>query len=144
MNGASAVDASLPAGVSGAIGELSQLVGSGILESVASIVSSLALTLVFFIITALLAYFMLRDGDRGMDVDHVASRWLAPDADHGRGRSGGDDARRLHDRDGALALFNAVTGFIVMTLLGLPWPSRSRSSRSSVGSSRTSASSSRA
>ena len=35
----------------------------------------------------------------GMGVDHLASRWLAPDAGHARGRSGGDDARRLHDRD---------------------------------------------
>ena len=58
MTGASSADGSLPAGVSGAVGTLSQLVGSGILASVASAVSGLAAALVFFVITALLAYFM--------------------------------------------------------------------------------------
>ena len=65
MTGGRVADKSLPAGLSGGVGQLSRLVGSGILETVASIVGSLAAALVFFIITALLAFFMLRDGDRG-------------------------------------------------------------------------------
>ena len=47
----------------------------------ASVASSIALALGFLVVTALLAYFMLRDGDRGLDLGHLASRWLAPQRD---------------------------------------------------------------
>ena len=65
ITGGSTADSALPAGISGAVGQLSTLVGSGILETLASIATGLASALVFLVITALLAYFMLRDGDRG-------------------------------------------------------------------------------
>ncbi len=120
VTGASAADASLPDGVSGAAGELSRLVGSGILEAVASIVANLAGALVFFIVTALLAYFMLRDGDRGW-------AWITSHLDGWRRKQimlAGDRAVTMLGgymvATGVLALFNAVTGFIIMTLLGLP------------------------
>ena len=120
ITGGSVADGSLPEGVSGTVGQLSQLVGSGILEFLASIVSSLALALVFFIITALLAYFMLRDGDRGW-------AWITSHLDGWRRREitlAGDRAVTMLGgymiATGVLAMFNAVTGFIIMTLLGLP------------------------
>ncbi len=120
ITGGNVADGSVPEGVSGAVGQLSQLVGSGILEFVASIVSSLALALVFFIITALLAYFMLRDGDRGW-------AWLTSHLDGWRRTQitvAGDRAVTMLGgymiATGVLAMFNAVTGFIIMTLLGLP------------------------
>jgi predicted PurR-regulated permease PerM len=118
--GGSVADESLPEGVSGIAGQLSELVGSGILEFLGSIVSSLALALVFFIITALLAYFMLRDGDRGW-------AWITSHLDGWRRREitlAGDRAVTMLGgymiATGVLAMFNAVTGFIIMTLLGLP------------------------
>ena len=120
MTGGSVADESLPEGVSGAVGQLSQLVGSGILEFVTSIASSIASALVFLIITALLAYFMLRDGDRGW-------AWITSHLDGWRRTQvtiAGDRAVTMLGgymiATGVLGLFNAVTGFIVMTLLGLP------------------------
>ena len=120
MTGGSVADGSLPEGVSGTVGQLSQLVGTGILEFVASIVSSLALALVFFVVTALLAYFMLRDGDRGW-------AWITSHLDGWRRTQitvAGDRAVTMLGgymiATGVLAMFNAVTGFIIMTLLGLP------------------------
>ena len=120
MTGGSVADGSLPEGVSGGVGQLSQLVGSGILEFLASIASSIASALVFLIITALLAYFMLRDGDRGW-------AWITSHLDGWRRTQvtiAGDRAVTMLGgymiATGVLGLFNAVTGFIVMTLLGLP------------------------
>ena len=120
MTGGSVADQSLPEGVSGGVGQLSQLVGSGILGLIASIASSIASALVFFIITALLAYFMLRDGDRGW-------AWITSHLDGWRRTQvtiAGDRAVTMLGgymiATGVLGLFNAVTGFIVMTLLGLP------------------------
>ena len=120
MNGASVADAALPAGVSGATSEVSAALGSGILETVASIASSVALALGFFVVTALLAYFMLRDGDRGWT-------WVISHLDGWRRKeialAGERSVTMLGGymiATGVLALFNAVTGFIIMTLLGLP------------------------
>ena len=118
--GGSVADRSLPAGVSGAVGQLSRLVGSGLLESLASIATGLASALVFLIVTALLAYFMLRDGDRGW-------AWITSHLDGWRRTQvtlAGDRAVTMLGgymiATGVLGAFNAVTGFIVMTLLGLP------------------------
>ncbi len=120
MTGGSVADGSLPDGVSGGAGQLSQLVGSGILGLLTSIASSIASALVFLIITALLAYFMLRDGDRGW-------AWITSHLDGWRRTQvtiAGDRAVTMLGgymiATGVLGLFNAVTGFIVMTLLGLP------------------------
>ena len=120
MTGGTVADRSLPAGLSGGVGQLSRLVGSGILDTVASIVSSLAAALVFFIITALLAFFMLRDGDRGW-------AWITSHLGGWRRTQvtlAGDQAVTMLGgymiATGVLGAFNAVTGFIVMTLLGLP------------------------
>ena len=118
--GASVADDALPAGVSGAVGQLSELIGSGILEFIASIASGVASALVFLVITALLAYFMLRDGDRGW-------AWITSHLDGWRRTQvtlAGDRAVTMLGgymiATGVLGAFNAVTGFIVMTLLGLP------------------------
>ena len=118
--GGSAADDSLPDGVSGTVGQLSHLVGTGILETLASFVSGLAAALLFFVITALLAYFMLRDGDRGW-------AWITSHLDGWRRTQitvAGDRAVTMLGgymiATGVLAMFNAVTGFIIMTLLGLP------------------------
>ncbi len=120
MAGGIAADGSLPDGVSGGVGQLSQLVGSGMLDAVASLVSSLAAALAFLVITALLAYFMLRDGDRGW-------AWITSHLDGWRRTEimlAGDRSVTMLGgymiATGVLGLFNAVTGFIVMTLLGLP------------------------
>ena len=120
INGASVADAALPAGVSGATSEVSAALGSGILETVASIASSVALALGFFVVTALLAYFMLRDGDRGWT-------WVISHLDGWRRKeialAGQRSVTMLGGymiATGVLAMFNAVTGFIIMTLLGLP------------------------
>ena len=120
MTGASVADGSLPDGVSGAVGQLSQLVGSGILDTIASVASSLAAALVFLVITALLAYFMLRDGDRGW-------AWITSHLDGWRRNEvtiAGDRAVTMLGgymiATGVLGAFDAVTGFVVMTLLGLP------------------------
>ena len=74
----------------------------------------------FFIITALLAYFMLRDGDRGW-------AWITSHLDGWRRTQitlAGDRAVTMLGgymiATGVLGAFNAVTGFIIMTLLGLP------------------------
>jgi predicted PurR-regulated permease PerM len=120
MTGGTEADGSLPAGVSGAVGQLAGLVGSGILGFVTSIVSSLAAALVFLVITALLAFFMLRDGDRAWawTTSHLGG-WRRTEI-----VIAGDRAVTMLGgymiATGVLALFNAVTGFIVMTLLGLP------------------------
>ena len=120
INGAGVADAALPAALSGATSEVSAALGSGILETVASIAGSVALALGFFVVTALLAYFMLRDGDRGWT-------WVISHLDGWRRKEialAGDRAVTMLGgymiATGALALFNAVTGFIIMTLLGLP------------------------
>ena len=120
MTGGSVADQSLPAGVSGAVGQLSRLVGSGILETLASLASSLVGALLFLVITALLAYFMLRDGDRGWAAftSHLDG-WRRTQV-----MLAGDRAVTMLGgymiATGVLGAFNAVTGFIVMTLLGLP------------------------
>jgi putative heme transporter len=120
ITGGSVADGSLPDGVSGAVGQLSRLVGSGILEFLASIASGVASALVFLVVTALLAYFMLRDGDRGW-------AWITSHLDGWRRTQvtlAGDRAVTMLGgymiATGVLGAFNAVTGFIVMTLLGLP------------------------
>ena len=120
MRGGSVADGSLPAGLSGGVGQLSRLVGSGILETIGSVLSSLAAALVFFIITALLAFFMLRDGDRGWTwiTSHLGG-WRRTQV-----TLAGDQAVTMLGgymiATGVLGAFNAVTGFIIMTLLGLP------------------------
>ena len=118
--GGSVADESLPEGVSGAVGQLSHLVGTGILEFVTSLASGVASVIVFLVVTALLAYFMLRDGDRGW-------AWIASHLDGWRREQitlAGDRAVTMLGgyiaATAVLAGFNAVTGFIVMTLLGLP------------------------
>ena len=75
---------------------------------------------VFLVVTALLAYFMLRDGDRGW-------AWITSHLDGWRRTEvtlAGDRAVTMLGgymiATGVLGAFNAVTGFIVMTLLGLP------------------------
>ena len=80
----------------------------------------MASALVFLVITALLAYFMLRDGDRGW-------AWIVSHLDGWRRTQvtlAGDRAVTMLGgymiATGVLGAFNAVTGFIVMTLLGLP------------------------
>lgn len=120
IKGAGVADGSLPAGVSGGVGQLSRLVGSGILETIASVASGLASALVFLVITALLAYFMLRDGDRGW-------AWITSHLDGWRRTEvtlAGDRAVTMLGgymiATGVLGAFNAITGFVVMTLLGLP------------------------
>lgn len=120
MAGGTEADGSLPAGVSGAVGQLASLVGIGILGFVASIVSGLAAALVFLVITALLAFFMLRDGDRAWawTTSHLGG-WRRTEI-----VIAGDRAVTMLGgymiATGVLALFNAVTGYIVMALLGLP------------------------
>ena len=95
-------------------------VGAGILEFIASIVSNVASVLVFFVVTALLAYFMLRDGDRAwaLVTSHLDG-WRRTEI-----TLAGDRAVTMLGgymiATGVLALFNAVTGFLIMTLLGLP------------------------
>jgi predicted PurR-regulated permease PerM len=120
MAGGSAADGSLPDGVSGAVGQTTRLFGTGILGVITSIVRSLASALVFLIVTGLLAHFMLRDGDRGWD-------WITSHLDGWRRsqvRLAGDRAVTMLGgymlATGVLAMFNAVTGYIIMTLLGLP------------------------
>ena len=120
MTGGNVADGSLPAGMSGAIGRLAAVVGSGILETVASILGSLAAALLFLIITALLAFFMLRDGDR-------AWAWITSHIGGWRRTQvtlAGDRAVTMLGgymiATGVLGAFNAATGFLVMTLLGLP------------------------
>jgi predicted PurR-regulated permease PerM len=120
MAGGIAADRSLPPGASGAVGQVSQIVGSGILRSVASIVSNLAVALVFLVVTALLAFFFLRDGDQ-------AWRWTTSHLGGWRRTEvtlAGDRAVTMLGgymiATGVLALFNAVTSFVIMTLLGLP------------------------
>ncbi len=120
MAGATTADAALPDGVSGGVGQLAQQLGSGMLETVASIAGNIAAALAFLIITALLAYFMLRDGDRGW-------AWITSHLDGWRRNEillAGDRSVTMLGgymiATGVLGLFNAVTGFIIMTLLGLP------------------------
>jgi predicted PurR-regulated permease PerM len=120
ITGGSVADSSLPEGVSGTVGQLSTLVGTGILASLASIATGVASALVFLIVTALLAYFMLRDGERGWAsiISHLDG-WRRTQI-----TLAGDRAVTMLGgymiATGVLGAFNAVTGFIVMTLLGLP------------------------
>ncbi len=118
--GANVADGALPAGVSGVVGRLTVLVGSGLLGVIASVATGLASAVVFLVVTALLAYFMLRDGDRGW-------AWITSHLDGWRRTEvtlAGDRAVTMLGgymiATGVLGAFNAVTGFIVMTLLGLP------------------------
>ena len=114
-------DGSLPAGVSGGVGQLSLL---GRLRDpchpIASVASGLASALVFLVITALLAYFMLRDGDRGWaGITSHLDGWRRTEV-----TLAGDRAVTMLGgymiATGVLGAFNAITGFVVMTLLGLP------------------------
>ncbi len=52
--------------------------------------------------------------------DDREDRWLAR-REVGSPRTSGHHARWLHDRDRVLGAFNAVTGFVIMTLLGMPF-----------------------
>jgi len=120
MTGGTQADGSLPAGLAGALGQLSGLVGSGILGFIASIVGSLAALLVFLVIAALLSFFMLRDGDQ-------AWAWLTSHLGGWRRTEvtlAGDGAVTILGgymiATGVLAVFDAVTSYLIMTLLGLP------------------------
>ena len=107
--------------MSGTVSSLSNSVGSGVLSALASLVSSIAFFVLFLILSALMAYFLLRDGSK-------AWAWMT-------GRIGGwreQEIRAAGDRavvmlggymiaTGVLGAFNAVTGFVIMTLLGIPF-----------------------
>ncbi len=119
--GATSADGSLPAGVSGAVSGLTSAVGSGILPALASLVAGLATFVIFLVLSALLAYFFLRDGSK-------AWSWMT-------GKIGGwreREVRAVGDQavvmlggymiaTGVLGAFNAITGFVIMTLLGIPF-----------------------
>jgi len=119
--GAASADGSLPTGVSGAVSNLTKAVGSGIVPALASIATSIALFVLFLVLSALLAYFLLRDGSK-------AWAWLTGQIGGWRER----EIRAAGDRavvmlggymiaTGVLGAFNAVTGFVIMTLLGIPF-----------------------
>ncbi len=121
QTGATTGGGSLPTDVSGTVSSLSNAVGSGVLSALASLVSSIAFFVLFLILSALMAYFLLRDGSK-------AWAWMT-------GRIGGWREREIRaagDRavvmlggymiaTGVLGAFNAVTGFVIMTLLGIPF-----------------------
>jgi predicted PurR-regulated permease PerM len=121
QTGATTADGSLPTGVSGTVSSLSDAVGSGLLSTLASLVTSIAFFVLFLVLSALMAFFFLRDGSK-------AWAWVT-------GRIGGwreQEIRAAGDRavvmlggymiaTGVLGAFNAVTGFVIMTLLGIPF-----------------------
>ncbi len=121
QTGATAADGSLPAGVSGTVSSLTSAVGGGILPALASLLVSLAVFVLFLALSGLMAYFFLRDGSK-------AWAWMT-------GKIGGWREREIQaagDRavvmlggymiaTGVLGAFNAVTGFVIMSLLGIPF-----------------------
>ena len=119
--GATTADGSLPAGVSGAVSGLTSAVGSGILPALATLVAGLATFVIFLVLSALLAYFFLRDGSK-------AWAWMTGQIGGWRER----EVRAVGDQavvmlggymiaTGVLGAFNAITGFVIMTLLGIPF-----------------------
>ena len=121
QTGASTADGALPTGVSGTVSSLSSSVAGGILPALASLVAGLAFFVLFLVLSALMAYFFLRDGSK-------AWAWMTARIGGWRER----EIRAAGDRavvmlggymiaTGVLGAFNAVTGFAIMTLLGIPF-----------------------
>ncbi len=120
-SGATAADGSLPSGASGAVSGLTSAVGGGILPALASLVAGVSFFVLFLVLSGLMAYYFLRDGN-------TAWSWMT-------GKIGGWREREIRaagDRavtmlggymiaTGVLGAFNAVTGFVIMTLLGIPF-----------------------
>ena len=121
QSGATTADGSLPAGASGTVSGLTESVESGLLPVLASLIAGISFFIIFLVLAGLMAYFFLRDGSK-------AWAWMT-------GKIGGWREREIRaagDRavvmlggymiaTGVLGAFNAVTGFVVMTLLGIPF-----------------------
>lgn len=121
QTGATTADGSLPTGVSGTVSTLSGAVGSGILSTLASLVASIAFFVLFLVLSAFMAYFLLRDGSKAWAwVTGKIGGWREQEI-----RAAGDQAVVMLGgymiATGVLGAFNAVTGFVIMTLLGIPF-----------------------
>jgi putative heme transporter len=119
--GATTADGSLPAGASGAASSLTSAVSSGILPALASLVAGVAFFVIFLALSGLMAYFFLRDGSKAWAwMTERIGGWRAREV-----RAAGDRAVVMLGgymiATGVLGAFNAVTGFIIMTLLGIPF-----------------------
>jgi predicted PurR-regulated permease PerM len=121
QTGATSADGSLPTGASGAVSSLTGAVGAGILPALASLVTGTVFFVLFLVLSGLMAYYFLRDGSK-------AWSWMTGKIGGWREReirAAGDQAVVMLGgymiATGVLGAFNAVTGFVIMTLLGIPF-----------------------
>jgi putative heme transporter len=95
-------------------------VGSGILDSIRQVVAGLAGLFVGLVLSAVLSFFVLRDGSRGWAA--ITSRlvgWRHEIVDGAGERAVGILGGYMIST-GALSLFGALTQYLIMVVLGLP------------------------
>ena len=107
--------------LAGWIGTVFTNFGTSIIVFGTSIIAGLAALAIVLVLSGILSFYMLRDGDQAWAA--VTSRvpgWRRPLVD----RAGRRSAQILGGymiATGGLGLFNAVTGYIIMVILGLPF-----------------------
>ena len=118
--GSDKLGAALAPGVSGAPSDTVSSVAASIREVASTIIGSTLGASIFLILSALLAFYMLKDGDHAWAAaTSRLSGWRRQEVDIAAHES----VTKLGGymiATGSLGLFNAVTGYIIMVLLGLP------------------------
>ena len=110
----------LSPGVAGVPSDTVSGVASSIREVASAVLGSVLGASIFLILTALLAFYMLKDGDHAWAAaTSRLSGWRRREVDI----AAHDSVTKLGGymiATGSLGLFNAVTGYVIMVLLGLP------------------------
>jgi len=118
--GSDKLGAALAPGASGVPSDTVSSVAASIREVASTIIGSTLGASVFLILSALLAFYMLKDGDHAWAAaTSRLSGWRRQEVDIAAHES----VTKLGGymiATGSLGLFNAVTGYVIMVLLGLP------------------------
>jgi predicted PurR-regulated permease PerM len=107
-------------GVLGFLRALVEQFGVGIVAEVAAIVARIGTFLVILFLSALLMFYFLRDGERGWQKLLGWSAVLDRDAVDTAGRRASWVLSGYIIGTGIVALFDAVTLFVILTVLGIP------------------------
>ncbi len=120
VTGSGLIGSHLPPDVSGTPSDAASSVAAPIREVISAILGSAFGLSIFLVLSALLAFYMLKDGDGAWAA--AMSRvtgWRRREVDI----AAHDSVTKLGGymiATGSLGLFNAVTGYVIMMLLGLP------------------------
>lgn len=107
--------------LAGWVGTLFNTFGIGIIAFTSDIIGGLAILSVILVLSGILSFYMLLDGDRAWaTVTKRIPGWRRPLVD-AAGRRSASILGGYMIATGGLALFNAITGYIIMIILGLPF-----------------------